>query len=322
MRRGATIICESCGGEAPRRGNVQRYCLICSAAKSTERKAKWRCENPFSDEEKQRRLKVKEERDQVLRELGAATGASQRHSIHWLHDAPELLWTTRVSVPFDYGYSKNAIYNMGGHHVALRQRTRQLRDVLIAKMRQSLETSGPAIVPAKVWIDVLVQKPDHKGDAINVVDTVCDALKEAIGLDDRWFSIYRLDWEIVKTDPRLFVGIGQTTLIPHRVCSYCGLIKPRDDNFRPRKHIADGFSRVCTVCSKISSRISSRNLRARRAVNEGEVQDIGQIYIDNTPVDLKPDGSVAVTPCPPGYADGIEPSPTVRSKRRRYIAND
>ncbi len=77
----------------------------------------------------------------------------------------------------------------------------------------------------KVWIDLLVEKPNNKGDAINVLDTICDCIKIAIGIDDRYFSIRRLDWDIIKTDPKIFIGIGQEITEENFACTYCGLLK-------------------------------------------------------------------------------------------------
>jgi hypothetical protein len=73
-----------------------------------------------------------------------------------------------------------------------------------------------------VWIDLfLFKKPTQQIDAINVVDTVCDAIKIGIGVDDVWFSIRRLDWSVVRDNPIMWIGIGQDTNIEHRICSTC-----------------------------------------------------------------------------------------------------
>ena len=98
------------------------------------------------------------------------------------------------------------------------------KNFIAGRVRQSLE--GISVVQNKVWIDILAQKPNHKGDAINVVDLVCDAIQEGCGVDDRWFCIRHLDWEIVKSNPRLFIGIGQASDVPVQVCSSCGVALP------------------------------------------------------------------------------------------------
>lgn len=101
----------------------------------------------------------------------------------------------------------------------------------------------------KVWIDILVQKPNHRGDAINVIDLVCDAVKNAVPVDDRWFCIRRLDWEIVKDDPQLIIGIGQETTEDAQVCSFCGQIKPLDA-FNKDKRQSLGVGHECRECRR------------------------------------------------------------------------
>lgn len=154
----------------------------------------------------------------------------------------------RVKVPFTYAASKNHIYaRRASGHVFLRTESRAKRTEISASIRDGLR--GRKVAHNKVWIDILVQKPNHYGDAINVIDLVCDAIKDAIPVDDRWFCIRRLDWEIVKDDPQLIIGIGQATKEDAQVCSYCGQIKPLDaftrDKGRPL-----GVGRECRDCRR------------------------------------------------------------------------
>jgi len=91
--------------------------------------------------------------------------------------------------------------------------------VLAEKVRQAV--AGRAVA-GRLWLDIFVQKPNHRGDAVNVVDLVCDAVEDATGVDDRWFSVRRLDWEVKKSDPLLYVVIGQETSEEQRICALCG----------------------------------------------------------------------------------------------------
>lgn len=133
----------------------------------------------------------------------------------------------------------------------MRRESRVKREEIILMIRQSVKDR---IVHNKVWIDIMVQKPDHRGDAVNVIDLVCDALKVAIGVDDRWFCIRRLDWEVVRTDPQLFIGIGQDSCQDCQVCSYCGQIKELSE-FHVSKHSHLGVGRVCRRCRKDGRRL-------------------------------------------------------------------
>ncbi len=89
-----------------------------------------------------------------------------------------------------------------------------------------------------------------RGDAVNVVDLVCDAVKDAIGLDDRWFSIKRLDWEIAKVNPQLIVGLAQPDQFDAQACSHCGRVRPFGD-FHKHKGNKNGIGRVCSDCRRL-----------------------------------------------------------------------
>ena len=159
-----------------------------------------------------------------------------------------MLWMCRVAVPFSYAASKNHIWSMArSGHVYKRQESKRMRGSLTLMIRSA--ANGQRIANNKLWIDILVQKPDHKGDAVNVVDLVCDSIKDAIDLDDRWYSIRCLDWEIVKDRPRLFVGIGQSTDEDVQVCSSCGRMLPLD-NFTKKRSQKLGVDRNCRACLK------------------------------------------------------------------------
>lgn len=48
----------------------------------------------------------------------------------------------------------------------------------------------------KIWVTIRIIKANPQADAVNCVDTVMDVIKRAIKIDDCWFSIHRLDWEL------------------------------------------------------------------------------------------------------------------------------
>jgi hypothetical protein len=217
------ITCAVCGLTTPRASQNQKYCATCSGLKDLERKRKWARVHPLPNDvsyAKSRKLLSK------ARARGVAISADAGRSITWMAEPPPALsWVVRISHPFKYGLSKNAIYTMGiKGHVVLRKEARALREALALDLKTAM--GSQRVFQGKVWLDILVQKPNHKGDAVNVVDTVCDSVKEVLGVDDRWFSIRRLDWEICKTDPRIFLGVGQSITEDHRACSYCGRLLP------------------------------------------------------------------------------------------------
>jgi Holliday junction resolvase RusA-like endonuclease len=149
-------------------------------------------------------------------------------------------------MPFSYAASKNRIYTMrAGGHVAMRRSATEYKDAITLLIQSKLRDIK--IRQNKLWVDIFVQKDNHKGDAVNVVDLVCDAVKVAVGLDDRWFSLRRVDWEIVKHDPRLFIGIGQEAVDDVQACSCCGRLLPFPA-FNKKASTKIGVERVCREC--------------------------------------------------------------------------
>lgn len=159
-------------------------------------------------------------------------------------------------VPFSYATSKNHIYALRNQgHVFLRKESRAKRQEITLTICDGL--NNRKVAHNKLWIDILVQKPNHRGDAINVVDLVCDAIKDAVPVDDRWFCIRRLDWEIVKEDPQLIIGIGQETDDDAQVCSYCGQIKLLTE-FNKDKCNPLGVGRECRECRRVGRLLKKR----------------------------------------------------------------
>lgn len=248
MKRGTLGTCKDCGAEFPKHSPQHIYCAECSNKRHVQRKADWQKRNPSTTP---RPEGYRDQKVSAKRQRGIDMSSTSQRSITWMGDgesAIPLLWFIRVAVPFDWNLSKNAIHRMGAFgHVYMRSEARAVRSYLSAMLLNALNESNRQIVQAKLWIDIFVQKPNQKGDAINVIDTVADALKDVCGLDDRWFSIRRLDWEIVKTDPMIYVGIGQDTDVPVQICSYCGRALPFE-MFTKRRDLPQGVGRECKDC--------------------------------------------------------------------------
>jgi Holliday junction resolvase RusA-like endonuclease len=172
---------------------------------------------------------------------GSITWSAADMDIDWA-------WKATTWVPFTYGLSKNAVWSMagGGGHMFMRKKAAAARAEITTAVKRAM--AGRQAVEAKVYIEIFVQKSNQRGDAINVVDVVCDGIKDALGIDDRWFCIRGLDWEVVKANPRIFIGVSQEAEEHHRVCSYCGAIKPHSE-FGKNKAVAHGVSRMCKTCS-------------------------------------------------------------------------
>lgn len=251
VNRGDIGACADCGAPIARHSKAHLYCPDCSAKRSILRHRAWGRANPESPEKAARRAT---ERKSRIVEYGAEVNARVKTGIGYAASAPVgLAWYVRIRAPFSYAMSKNHIYTMRvDGHVKLREESRASRDGLTLLLRNAIASGGHKPTTGKIWIDLLVQKPDHRGDAINVIDLACDAIKDAIGVDDRWFAIRRLDWEVVKDAPTLFVGVGQEHTDPRLLCSYCGRILPYDA-FSFNASIPSGRSRACRECSTLGN---------------------------------------------------------------------
>ncbi len=240
------IFCEACGEESPRRGTVQKYCEPCSERMDLQRKKLWARGNPPDSADTKRWRAAKRSRAIVA---GQEKSAEVSNDIGWNAKSPDLLWLVRIAVPFQYAASKNAIYTTRRNgHVALRRESRAIRDEITLRIKNAL--IDQPVAHNRLWLDIYVQKPNHRGDAINVLDLVCDAVKDAVPVDDRWFAIRQLNWEVAKNDPMIFVGIGQDTTEDAQVCSYCGMILPFS-SFRKSSHSKIGVGRECKDCLRI-----------------------------------------------------------------------
>lgn len=229
--------CQCCGAQTMRTGPTQKYCAPCSAEKNRERQARYYRKAGRTNPDPARSRRNREARQGRL--IAAGEALTDASSILG-RGAPELAWEVRIAVPFEWAFSKNNVYaNRGQGHVALRAETRAARTSLAYELKNALNRDRHRVKQNRLWISIFVQKPNHRGDAINVLDVVADAIKDAVPLDDRWYSIRHLDWEIVKVKPRIFIGVGQEDVEDVRACSYCGRLLTLDMFVRDRRECAD-----------------------------------------------------------------------------------
>jgi len=218
-----SVICQCCGKESVKTSAMQKYCKECSRNKELERKAKWMRKNPLNPE----RTKLNKQKTKSRNiERGLINNKTTVENL-FVYPEVNLWWQIKIAVPFSYSVSKNHLWSSNSSgHIYRREESNKIQEDIILMLKSAM--GNQKIYRNKVWIDIYVQKPDHKGDAINVVDLVADAVKVAIGIDDRWFSIRRLDWQIVKENPRLYIGVGQQDDFDAKICSYCGRILPEE----------------------------------------------------------------------------------------------
>lgn len=111
-----------------------------------------------------------------------------------------------VEIPFTWDWSKNKMWlkrRDGGFY--LNKKTKNLSHELFLAIRSKRPNFTPK---KKVYITIFAELSNHRGDAVNLVDTLLDAVKGAINIDDRWFAIKSLDWEI-KPNGKIKIDIEQ-----------------------------------------------------------------------------------------------------------------
>ena len=234
------LVCSKCGAVAVKRSAMQKYCEPCSTTRDLERKRLWARDHPVPGRTRDR---------SAVSAKGAAINAGETRLLTDWSAQPTLNWLVKVKFPFDWSASKNHIFAVRkAGHVALRGESRNYRTALSMMIKAALK--GRKVEPNKVWLEIFVQKPNHRGDAANFVDLICDAVKDAIGVDDRWFSIRQLEWQITKTDPHIFLTIGQEDPRAAQVCSPCGRILTLDA-FHRNAAAQNGVGRICKECASV-----------------------------------------------------------------------
>ena len=240
-----TITCQDCQTVVPRTGVSQKYCVQCSEKRAEERKIRWGKANPRPPESKERRL-ARKNKARLTGELISSVNSKKSLSGNDPFIASSG-WCVRFRFPYDQAVSKNHIWSLGGNggHIYRRKSVNQYQDALALRTKAAM--AGITVHTNKIWIELLVQKPSHKSDAVNVLDTVCDALKIGLGVDDRWFCIKQIDWEITKKDPQIYISIYQKDNFHAQACSHCGRILPLE-SFTKSKHNKTGRGRSCLDC--------------------------------------------------------------------------
>lgn len=241
--------CVKCGVVFIAYRPAQKYCKKCGEENGKEIKRKsWAKKYPNY-------------KDGILKRLKSNVSAARLRGIKKSVDnkfdedfeiVPKLVWKVRIKYPFTYDLSKNSIWrNTGRGYVFLRAESRKAKEEIGRLLLAKIKENNIKIARNKIWLKLLVEKPNHRGDAINVVDLVSDAIKEVVGVDDRWFSFRGIDWRVVKENPEICIEIGQESLIDAQVCSYCGRILSLE-HFSRHRTATLGYGRECKECVRKS----------------------------------------------------------------------
>lgn len=267
----ASMACAACGQPALRRGVAQKYCEACSAMRDRDRKREWARQNPQpqTPEHLARRRALRE----AKQDLGAAASRESAPSITDPPVQPEPVRLLRLTIPFTWRWSKNALWSYANRsgHVFLRREIRDLRDGLALRIKAA--SRDEKWFQGKIWIGLHVEKPEHKGDAVNLLDTICDAVKRGIGIDDRWFCVRYIDWSIVKRDPKIRIEISQEMSVDFQACSYCGLVLTLD-HFNKASGRPLGVGRECKACrGRLRGAARAAHRKDESATGDGNRRD-------------------------------------------------
>ena len=166
---------------------------------------------------------INRKRKQLKKEMGL----SNNTGIFWKEkmEIPVMAFDYRFSIPFNINLSKNRMngYNNGKYYK--NPETKAMQEMIMWE----LKNKKYKFKQDKVYISIMVQKMYFQTDAQNFVDTICDAIEKGIGINDKWFVLDRVDWEMVKEKPKIFIGVAQHETIDKKACSCCGRILPIDD---------------------------------------------------------------------------------------------
>jgi hypothetical protein len=175
--------------------------------------------------------------------------------------SPLFAWTLEFDVVFDSAVSKNQMWQpISGGRMIQRKESSQFEEAFGNQLRLAMPREL-VIVQNVLWLDIFVAKPNHSSDALNVLDVIADAIQDVTGLDDRWYSLLRLDWTVDKDDPRIWVAMGQEVgAVDSQVCGGCGLILPMSpERFHRNRARPSGFHSACKTC--VADRRSSGDAR-------------------------------------------------------------
>lgn len=150
------------------------------------------------------------------------------------------------SYPLTYAASKNRRLNMGKNYkVYVTKDIRALEDFII----DVIQKQNVPFYDGPVQLDIKVYKHTARFDPINVLDTLADAVKKAIDVDDQWYSA-SITYDFDSENPRVAVVISQRIKEHHRWCKECNVVQPLV-NFKKEASAGKtmrGYGSKCLPC--------------------------------------------------------------------------
>lgn len=100
----------------------------------------------------------------------------------------------------DWNLSKNKKF-VGRQSKVLSTGYKKARYDIAWLCKMAIKREGIEFTDKKeVIVSIMVFKKNHVGDCINLIEGICDAIKEVIKVDDRYFSIGFCRWNILEKE--------------------------------------------------------------------------------------------------------------------------
>lgn len=244
------IRCKLCNKEFELKSPMGKFCKKCQPIARREIKMRYylkiKNDSNYIEKAKNYAKKIYSEKSARLSERGKELCRQELNTGILWEDKIKIPKFTNIltfSIPFDWCLSKNAMANFGRGRYWKNPSTTASQEIIIWKIRQT----KIKWIQDKLYISILVEKPNQRGDAINFIDTIADGVKKGTEIDDRWFCLERIDWIINKNEPKIWITIKQNNSSAKQVCSYCGRILTLN-NFRRNKSARLGITRECKDC--------------------------------------------------------------------------
>jgi len=124
----------------------------------------------------------------------------------------------KLILPYNTAFSKNRAKTILGRgprkFIGLTEEYRSLKEVytMLIKDQLRVQPTFPADTK-RIFVVMRCYKTNHRSDAHNQIDGICDVLQAATGFNDRYYTIY-CEWDIDKDKPRIEITMS-TIGVPH-----------------------------------------------------------------------------------------------------------
>jgi len=110
----------------------------------------------------------------------------------------------KITIPYNTILSKNRMWRHGRGRTYINPATK----AEIGAIAMMLKAKRIHWNIGKLFVNVVVYRPDMRADPVNFLDAILDGVKVATGVDDRYYS-GSWDWQLDKEKPRIEITVWQ-----------------------------------------------------------------------------------------------------------------